>query len=87
MELEETTNQILSSLQNDINLELTDCRGQGDRIAAAILQRISNALQRNIERRTARENAEPIEQTATEQQILASSEFGKESLIDEGGNA
>lgn len=52
------TNDILKELRHDMVLEAQDAAGSGDRIAAVVLNRIANALTRNIDRREQRE-AEP----------------------------
>lgn len=54
---EPTTNEILTSLRNDMLLEAQDAANSGDRASAAVLQRIVKALTRNIERREQMENA------------------------------
>lgn len=56
--MQQETNDILLELRNDIKMEAQDALGQGDRISAAALDRVVNALTRNIERRSARELAD-----------------------------
>lgn len=54
---EETTNQILQELQTDIMLEVSDARGRRDGSDVALM-RLANAINRNLERRAAREQAD-----------------------------
>lgn len=67
--VEETTNDILESLVKDISLEAVDAANMGDRQTAGVLQRLSNALHRNITRRNEQEAAEaeadPLDQLPT----------------------
>lgn len=60
--MDETTNEILQSLRNDIALEVSAARGAGDAPAATALERLGNALDRNIARRAEREAADNAEE-------------------------
>ena len=56
--MEDDTISVLKSLENDLRLEMRDCQAQQQRVEAALLQRLINALNRNIERRQAAERAD-----------------------------
>lgn len=49
--MEDDTVEALRSLQDDLRIEMNDMSNQGDRVGAAIFQRLINAIERNVERR------------------------------------
>lgn len=49
--MEEETNEVLKSLRNDLVLESQDAANSGQSSAVIVLNRLVNALTRNIERR------------------------------------
>lgn len=56
--MDESTNDILSELQRDLATEASACRGAGDRVTATCMERLAAVLQRNMERRAQREQAD-----------------------------
>lgn len=56
--MDESTNDVLNSLESDLRLEASAARGEGDRPTAAVLDRLANAIMRNVDRRRAAEQAD-----------------------------
>jgi hypothetical protein len=59
--MDESTNDVLNSLESDLRLEASAARGEGDRPTAAVLDRLANAIMRNVDRRRAAELADSQE--------------------------